>query len=65
MLFTNTIGGFINHETSISIPAKSYEVSYLTVTQSDVLILALTTTVLLPLGCMVLGFVIWFRRRKR
>lgn len=65
MLFTNTIGGFVNHETSISIPVKSYEVSYLTVTQSNVLILALITTVFLPIGCMLTGFVIWFRRRKR
>lgn len=65
MLFTNTISGFIDRETSVSIPAKSYEVSYLTVTQSDVLILALITTIFLPVGCMVLGFVIWLRRRKR
>lgn len=65
MLFTNTISGFIDRETSISIPAKSYEVSSLTITQSDVLILALITVIFLPVGCMVLGFVIWLRRRKR
>lgn len=65
MLFTNTISGFVDHETSISIPAKSYEVSYLTINQSDVLLLTLLTTIFLPVGCLVLGFVIWFRRRKR
>lgn len=64
-VFTNTIGAFVDHETSVSIPVKSYEISHLTVTQADVLMLALATTVLLPIGCLVTGFVIWFKRRKR
>ncbi len=64
-LFTNTISGFVDHETSVSIPVKSYEVSMLTITQSDIVMLAVITTVILPLGLLITGFVIWFRRRKR
>lgn len=64
-VFTNTISGFVDHESSVSIPVKSYDVSYLTVNQRDVLLIALLTTILLPVGCLVSGFVIWFRRRKR
>lgn len=64
-LFTNTVSSFVEHEVTVSIPAKSYEVSYLTVTQSDIVMWMLVTTIILPLGCMIVGFVIWFRRRKR
>ncbi len=64
-LFTNTIGSFVDHEVTVSVPVKSYEVSYLVVNQLHVLLLALLTTVILPLGCLAAGFVIWFRRRRR
>lgn len=65
VLFTNTISSFVDHESSVSIPVKSYEVSYLTANQLHVLLLALLTTILLPVASLVAGFVIWFRRRKR
>lgn len=65
ILFTNTVSGFINHEVSVSIPVKSYDVSSLTVPQSMVLMIGLITVILLPFGCLAAGFVIWFRRRKR
>ena len=29
------------------------------------LLLGLLVTVILPVGCMIVGFVIWFRRRKK
>lgn len=64
-LFTNTVSSFVEHEVTVSIPAKSYEVSYLTVTQSDIIMWMFVTTIILPLGCLITGFVIWFRRRKR
>lgn len=65
MLFTNTIGGFVNHEVSVSIPVKEYEVSMLTIPQSSILLWAPLVTVILPVGFLVVGFVIWFKRRKR
>lgn len=65
MLFTNTVSGFSHHETSVSIPVKNYQVSFLTVTQSDRVTIGLITTVILPIGCLIFGFIIWFGRRKR
>ena len=53
------------HETSVSIPVKAYEVSNLVVDSAQILLLGLLVTVILPVGCMIAGFVIWFGRRKR
>lgn len=65
MLFTNTVSRFVDHETSVSIPAKNYEVSTLLLSQKNALILGLITVILLPLGSLVTGFVVWFRRRRK
>lgn len=64
-LFTNSISGFVNHEVTVSVPVKEYEVSYLTVTQSKAVLIGLLTTIIIPVGCLAAGFIIWFRRRKR
>ncbi len=65
VMFTNTISGFVDHEVTISIPAKSYAVSYLTIPQSQAVLIGVIVTIILPVGCLVLGFAVWFRRRKR
>ena len=65
VLFTNTVSSFVDHEVSVSIPAKSYEISYLTVPQSKAVLVGLMTVIVVPVGCLTAGFVIWFRRRKR
>lgn len=64
-LFTASLGTFVSHEVSVSIPVKSLEVSYLTIPQSMILLLALVTTVIIPLAFLTGGFASWFRRRKR
>ncbi len=64
-LFTNTVSSFVNHEVSVSVPVKAYEVSLLTVPQASILFWAPFVTVILPVGFLVVGFVIWFKRRKR
>lgn len=65
MLFTNTISHFVDHETTVSIPAKDYEVSTLMITQKSALTLGLITMILLPVSSLVIGFVVWFRRRRK
>lgn len=65
LLFTNTVSQFVDHQVSVSIPVKSYEVSTLVLTQGNILVLTLVSTVMLPLFCLVAGFVIWFRRRRK
>lgn len=65
MIFTNTVSSFVSHDVSVSVPVKSYEVSILTVPQSSVLLWAPLVTVILPLGFLTVGFVIWLKRRRR
>lgn len=65
ILFTNTVSKFVDHEVSSAVPVKSYEISTLTLTQADIFKIAAVVIVVLPLGCMIAGFVIWFKRRKR
>ncbi len=65
MLFTNIIGSFSSHEVSVSIPVKNYEVSNLIASQSNIVLIGVIVTIILPLGCLAAGFVIWFKRRKR
>ena len=64
-LFSNTVGSFVDHEVSVSIPVKSYELSYLMVPQGTAKLIGAVTVIILPAGCLVAGFIIWFRRRKR
>jgi ABC-2 type transport system permease protein len=64
-LFTNTVSAFVEKSVNISIPVKSYEASYISIPQSQMLLYLLVTVILLPFGCLIAGFVIWLRRRKR
>ncbi len=64
-LFTNTVGSFVDHEVSVSIPVKSYELSYLVIPQGTANLIGVITVIILPVGCLAAGFIIWFRRRKR
>lgn len=65
VMFTNTISQFVDHEVSISIPAKSYEITYLTIPQARAVLVGAITAIIIPVGCLATGFVIWYRRRKR
>lgn len=64
-LFTATLSTFSNYESSVSVPVKSVETEYLTIAQSTIFVLAFVTVILIPLGFIISGFVIWLRRRKR
>lgn len=65
MLFSNTVSAFADHEVSASVPVKSYDTKYLTVPRNDVVLIGMIVTVLLPLGCLAVGFIIWFKRRRK
>lgn len=64
-LLMNAASKMVQHETSVSIPAKSYEVEYLTVPYVDALLWGLATMLILPIGLIIFGIVVWARRRKR
>ena len=65
MLLTNTIGYFADHDISVSIPVKSYEVSTLIISQSSIYLISSITTIILPLLLLACGFIIWLKRRKQ
>ena len=63
-LFTNCLSSLVEHETSVAIAVKSYELSYLSLTQSDMVLLGLITTIIIPIVTLVSGVVIWLKRRR-
>ncbi len=66
-LFSGVLQAFETEDgesSSVVIPVKNYEVEYLTVSQSWISVLALITVIVIPFGFLIMGFVIWFRRRK-
>lgn len=64
-MFVNTVSSFVDHEVSSAIPVKSYEVSYVTVTQSNIVLIGSIVTIIMPVGCLLAGFIIWFKRRRK
>lgn len=63
-LFTNIMSTVASHEVSVSIPVKSYELDRLTVSASDVIIFEVIVVIMIPLGLLAAGLIIWFTRRK-
>lgn len=61
-ILSNSIGWMADMESSISIPAKTVDVSYLTVTNP--IPLAVLVVFIIPGVLMITGFVIWLRRRR-
>lgn len=64
-LFTGVTTQFSGGEAESVIPVKSYEVSSLVVSQAVAFAGMLIMLVLIPVGLLVAGIVIWARRRKR
>ena len=64
-LFMNVLSQLVDHESTVSIEAKSLAVSYLTVTAGSAIFWGLLTVIIIPLFLLCLGGVIWFQRRKR
>ena len=63
-VFISTVGKYSDKENAISIPSKSFDLGYLSTTMLDILVSALVTLLVLPVGLIVTGIVIWARRRK-
>ena len=65
-LVTESLNSMVSTEetTTVSIPSKSLEVSYLTISDYDASFWKICTIGLIPGVFLVAGFVIWFKRRK-
>lgn len=64
-LFENAVGRFASVENSVSIPVKSYYAGILTVPALEFIFTGLIIVLVLPLGLLITGLVIWLQRRKR
>lgn len=63
-LFTGSLGSLVTHAGSVSIPVKSYEISYLVLTENNIILISLITVIVIPFAFLISGFIVWFRRRK-
>lgn len=61
----NAIGYICEHESAITVHAKSLDTEYIAMTTSDMSVWAVIMVIVIPLGFVATGFVIWFKRRKR
>lgn len=64
-LFTNAVSSMTGETQSVSVPVKSYEISYLTVPSASAIRYGILFMGVLPVGMLVIGIVIWIRRRKK
>lgn len=62
---TNALSWMCGMETAVSIPSKSLSMSYLTVTAATARMYSTLTVIVLPVICIAVGGVIWFRRRRQ
>ncbi len=63
-LFSNIMGSVANHEVSVSIPAKSYEMEWLTINAFDAYVFKAVGMIMVPAILVAAGLVIWLKRRK-
>jgi len=64
-LFTNAVSAFAGEGESISVPVKSYSADYLTVSVASALTYGAVYAILIPVGFLLYGIIVWYRRRKR
>lgn len=64
-LLTNALSWMCGQSSSISIPSKSMQLSYLTLTSANVNLWSIITIAVLPVLFLVTGGVIWLKRRKK
>ncbi len=64
-LFSGVAASLADRETSVAIPAKYYEIGNLAFSAGTVYAVAVVSIFVLPLGCLLAGFIIWLRRRKK
>lgn len=62
-LFVNAVTAHMDQSTTFSIPSKSLEVTYNTISAAAPL--SLLFVIVLPLGVLIYGLTVWIRRRRR
>ncbi len=63
-LFGSIVSSLAEHESSVSVPVKYFDIGYLTFSARTVYVVGFLSIILLPLSCLIVGLVIWLRRRR-
>ncbi|MDE6747844.1 MAG: Gldg family protein [Lachnospiraceae bacterium] len=64
-LFSSILSSLVEHESSVSIPVKYYDAAALIFSTRDIVVVGIISILVIPICCLVIGFVIWLSRRKR
>lgn len=64
-LFGSILACLADRDMSVVVPVKYYELPNLVFNARTVYIVALVSIIILPFCCLVIGLVLWLRRRKR
>lgn len=67
-MFTNALNEYIDSDSkvqSLSIPSKDLQSAQLTINASGTRFVGVVVAVVLPVGILIAGIVIWARRRKK
>lgn len=64
-LFGGIVSALAAHESSVSIPVKYFDTTVLAFTTRTVYFVGVFAILLLPAGCLLAGFAIWFYRRRK
>jgi len=64
-MFLATINWLNENESSISIASKSIQTEGLTITDAEASVWSVIVVFIIPITAFVLGFVVWFKRRKK
>ena len=62
-LFTNSVTACLNNADNVSISPKSLEVSYNTIAHPGPF--SILVVFVIPVGLIIGGFIVWFRRRRQ
>ena len=63
-LFGSIVSSLAEQESSVAVPVKYFDIGYLTFDARTVFVVGFVSIIVLPLGCLIVGLVIWLRRRK-
>lgn len=64
-LFSGMISALVEHESSVSIPMKYYDADTMLFSTRTIVITGVVSIFIIPAGCLITGFVIWFKRRRK
>lgn len=62
--FGSILSSLAEHESSVSVPVKYFDIGYLAFSAKTVYVVGFVSIIAMPLGCLIVGLVIWLRRRK-